>query len=205
MPKHLRALAVLAAAALASCGVDGTQPTGPISTSGSLLSLVDPPIEVNVLQRTGPLLHNFVATALIGRGGGTLRLNEAGFSIAIPPNALARPTLITVAAVPGTAVAYLFQPHGLVFARPAVITQDLRSTQAFGDPALLGELEGAYFPDLGLLAGLTAIVTETRPTTVDALGTRMTWTVEHFSGYTASSGRRSGYISASGNRIPIGR
>lgn len=203
MLKHLRVLTVLAAAALAACGTDSTQPSELISTGEPLLGLSDP-IEVNVLQRTSPLLHGFEATAVIGRGGGTLRIGEAGFAIAIPPNALARPTLITVAAVPGTAVAYLFQPHGLVFARPAVITQDLGGTQAAHDPSLLEELEGAYFPDLSLLSGLTATVTETRPTLVDGQGGRMAWTVEHFSGYTASSGR-SGYTSSSGNLIPTGR
>ena len=204
MPKDLRALAVLAATALAACGIDSTQPSGLVSTGGPQLALTSP-IEVNVLQRTSPLLHNFAATAVIGRGGGTLRIPEAGFAIAIPPNALAWPTLITVVAVPGTPVAYLFQPHGLAFARPAVITQDLGGTQASRDPTLLGRLEGAYFPEASLLAGLTALVMETRPTVVDAQAGKMTWTVEHFSGYTASSGRRSGYISASGNRIPVGR
>ena len=121
-----------------------------------------------------------------------------------PANSVHFPTLITVVAVPGTAVAYLFQPHGLVFRKPPVITQDLRGTEAFRDPSLLGELEGAYFPEAGLLDGLTAIIRETRPTTVDVTGWKMRFDVEHFSGYTASA-RRSGYISSSGNVIPFDR
>lgn len=205
MLKHLRVCAVLAATALAACGTESTQPSERISTGGPLLGLTDPPIEVDVLQRTTPLLHNFTASALIGRSGGTLRISEAGFSITIPANAVHLPTLVTVTAVPGTAVAYLFAPHGLAFARPAVITQELGGTEAAHDPSLLGELEGAYFAELSLLAGLTATVSETRPTVVDAHGGKMTWTVEHFSGYTASSGRRSGYTSSSGNLIPVGR
>jgi hypothetical protein len=205
MLKHLRVCAVLAAATLAACGTDSTQPSELISTGGPLLGLTDPPIEVDVLQRTTPLLHNYAAAALIGRGGGSLHIPEAGFSITFPPNAVRLPTLVTVTAVPGTAVAYLFTPHGLVFDRPAVITQELHGTEAAHEPSLLRELEGAYFPELSLLAGLTATVTETRPTVVDARGGKMAWTVEHFSGYTASSGRRSGYTSSSGNLIPVRR
>jgi len=106
--------------------------------------------------------------------------------------------------VPGTAVAYVFQPHGLVFQQAPVITQDLRGTEAFRNSSMLADLEGAYFPDTGLLDGLTAIVRETRPTTVDINGWKMRFDVEHFSGYTAST-RRSGYISSSGNVIPFDR
>lgn len=204
MLKHLRAAALLVAATLAACGPDSTQPSELITTGGASLDLSDPPMVVDVLQRSQPLLHNFAAVALIGRGGGIIRIPEAGFSMTFPPNAVRVPTPITVVAVPGTAVAYLFQPHGLVFQNAPVITQDLRGTEAFQDPSLLGELEGAYFPDAGLLDGLTAIVRETRPTTVDVNGWKMRFSVEHFSGYTASA-RRTGYISSSGNVIPFDR
>ncbi|HEX6368390.1 MAG TPA: hypothetical protein VF006_05625 [Longimicrobium sp.] len=203
MLKHLRAAVLVAATALAACG-ESTQPSGAISTGGPLLDLSDPPLVVDVLQRSEPLLHNFAATALIGRAGGIIRLPEAGFTITFPANSVRLPTPITVVAVPGTAVAYLFQPHGLVFQNPPTITQDLRGTEAFRDPSLLGELEGAYFPEVGLLDGLTAIVRETRPTTVDRTGWRMRFDVQHFSGYTAST-RRSGYLNANGNVVPFER
>jgi hypothetical protein len=91
-----------------------------------------------------------------------------------------------------------------VFGASPVITQDLRGTQAYHNPALLGKLEGAYFPQIDALLGLTAIVRETRPTTVDQAGWKMRFDVQHFSGYTAST-RRSGYISASGNFVPFER
>lgn len=204
MLKHLRAAAVLAAAALAACAPDSTQPSALISTGGAQLDLSDPPVVVDVLQRSEPLLHNFAAAGLIGRGGGILRIPEAGFTITFPANAVRIPTPITVVAVPGTAVAYLFEPHGLVFQKTPTITQDLRGTEAFGDPALLGELEGAYFPEITALEGLTAVVRETRPTTVDVAGWKMRFDVQHFSGYTAST-RRTGYISSSGNVIPFDR
>jgi hypothetical protein len=204
MLKHLRSAAVVAALALAACGTDSTQPSALISTGGPALDLFDPPVMVDVLQRSEPLLHNFAATALIGRSGGVIRLPEAGFTMTFPPGAVRLPTLVAVVAIPGKSVAYLFQPHGLVFDNPPVITQDLRGTEAFRDPSLLGELEGAYFPDASFLDGLTAIVRETRPTSVDVNGSKMRFTVQHFSGYTAST-RRTGYISSSGNLIPFER
>jgi hypothetical protein len=204
MLKHIRAAALLAMAALAACGPDSTQPSALISTGGPSLDLSDPPVVIDVLQRSEPLLHNFAATALIGRAGGIIRIPEAGFTITFPANSVRLPTPITVVAVPGTAVAYLFQPHGLAFQNAPTITQDLRGTEAFRDPSLLDELEGAYFPEAGLLQGLTAIVRETRPTTVDQAGWKMRFNVQHFSGYTAST-RRSGYLNANGNVVPYDR
>ncbi|HEU4880631.1 MAG TPA: hypothetical protein VFT45_00260 [Longimicrobium sp.] len=203
MLKHLRAAALVAAAALAACG-DSTQPSNLITTGGPSLDLSDPPVVIDVLQRSEPLLHNFAAAALIGRNGGVIRLPEAGFTMTFPANSVRFPTLITVVAVPGTPVAYLFEPHGLVFQKPPTITQDLRGTEAFGNPTILRDLEGAYFPEAGLLDGLTALIGETRPTTVDVTGWKMRFDVQHFSGYAAST-RRSGYINASGNVIPFDR
>ena len=205
MPKHLGVFLPIVAAFLAACGPDATEPSGLIHTGAPLLEYFDPALEVNVLQRSAPLLHSFAAVGIIGRDGGTLSLPEAGLSVEFPPNAVRVPTPITVTALPGTAVAYVFQPHGLVFRRPPVITQDLRGTEAFGNPGLRSTLEGAYVPDPAMLAGLTARVRETRPTTVDVAGWEMRFDVNHFSTYVASSGRRSGYISSSGNLIPVER
>jgi hypothetical protein len=204
MLKHLRAVAVLAVATLAACGPDSTQPSGLITTGGPSLDMSDPPMVVDVLQRSEPLVHNFAAGAVIGRAGGVIRIPEAGFTMTFPANAVRVPTPITVVAVPGTAVAYLFQPHGLVFQKAPTIMQDLRGTAAFADPAILGQLEGAYFPEAGLLDGLTAIVRETRPTAVDVTGSRVRFDVQHFSGYTLST-KRSGYLNANGNVVPFDR
>ena len=205
MLKHPFVSVLLAAAALAACGPDATQPSELVQTGGPVLELFDPAIEVNVLQRSAPLLHDFVASAVIGRAGGTIDIPEAGFSITFPQNAVSVPTPIVVTAVPGTGVAYAFQPHGLVFRRSPTITQDLRGTAAFADPALRAGLEGAYLPSEAALAGATARVREMRPTVVDVDGWTMRFDVDHFSTYVVSSARRSGYISASGNLIPAGR
>lgn len=203
MLKHLR-LFLPVMAFLAACGTETTQPTELIRTSGPVLERFDPALEVDVLQRSAPLLHNFAAVGVIGREGGTLRIPDAGFSIQFPPDAVRLPTLVSVTALPGTSVGYVFAPHGLVFRKPPVITQELRGTAVFGEPAL-GSLEGAYLPDLAGLAGLTARVRETRPTTVDVTGWKMRFTVDHFSTYVASTRRRSGYISSSGNLVPAQR
>jgi hypothetical protein len=204
MLKHLR-LFLPVVVLLAACGTDTTQPSALIQTGGPVLELFDPALEVDVLQRSAPLLHNFAAVGVIGREGGTLQLPQAGFSIEFPPNAVRLPTLVSVTALPGTAVGYVFAPHGLTFRKPPVITQELRGTAVFGQPALRSMLEGAYLPDLAGLAGLTARVRETRPTTVDVTGWKMQFTVDHFSTYVASTSRRSGYISSSGNLIPSER
>jgi hypothetical protein len=204
MLKHLRACALLAAVFLAACGPDSTQPSTLVSTSGPSLNLFDPPVVVNVLQRSEPLLHNYAAAGLIGRGGGIIRIPEAGFSITFPPNAVPEPTTVSVTALEGSAVAYTFEPHGLVFNRTPVITQELRGTEAFRNLTLVLGLEGVYFPDETYLSGLTAIIRETRPTLVDLLAWRMRFEVQHFSGYSVST-RRSGYISSSGNVIPFDR
>lgn len=205
MLKHLRVCLPVLAVFLASCGSDSTQPSALIRTGAPILGLFDPALEVDVLQRSAPLLHNFAAAQVIGREGGTLSIPEAGLSVEFPPNAVRAPTLISVTALPGTGVAYDFQPHGLVFRRPPVITQDLRGTAVFGDPSLRATLEGAYVPNPAGLAGRTARVRETRPTVVDVSGWTMRFGVDHFSTYVASSGRRSGYISSSGNLIPAER
>jgi hypothetical protein len=204
MPKHVRVFALLTAAALAAC--ESTQPSGEIRTgAGPQLDVYDPPVQVDVLQRTTALPRGYTASAVIGRGGGTISIPEAGFSINFPGNAVkGQPTLVTVTALPGTDMAYLFEPHGLVFHNAPVITQDLRGTEVFQDPGLRAGLEGAYFPDSADLGSGTARVRETRPTTVDVNGWKMKFNVQHFSGYLAST-RRTGYISSSGNLIPYER
>lgn len=205
MLKHVRVLALLAAAALAAC--ESTQPSGEIRTGvGPQLDVYDPPVEVQVLRRATALPRSYTASAVIARGGGSISIPEAGFSIAFPSNAIkGQPTLVTVTALAGAGVAYTFEPHGIVFHNAPVVTQDLRGTEVFQDPGLRAGLEGAYFPEVSDLgSGGTARVRETRPTVVDVNGWKMKFSVQHFSGYLAST-RRTGYISSSGNLIPYDR
>lgn len=205
MLKHLRVCLPLMAALLAACGPDSTQHSALVHTGGPILEMFDPALEVNVLQRSAPLLHSFVAAGVIGRDGGTLSIPEAGLTVEFPRNAVRTATPIAVTAVPGSGVAYVFQPHGLQFRRPPVITQDLRGTEVYGNPQLRATLEGAYVPDPAGILGTVARVRETRPTTVDVAGWKMRFDVDHFSTYLASTSRRTGYISSSGNLIPMDR
>jgi hypothetical protein len=64
---------------------------------------------------------------------------------------------------------------------------------------LTAGLAGGYVPDESTLVGGTAVVTETRPATVDLLRLRTTFTIRHFSAYAVT--RRGGYMSSSGNRM----
>jgi hypothetical protein len=202
MSKHVRIFALLMAAALAAC--DSTLPSGEIRTSpGPQLDVYDPAIEVSVLQRTTALSRNYTASAVITRSGGTITIPEAGFSIAFPSNAVkGQPTLITVTALAGSNVAYTFEPHGISFHNAPMITQDLRGTEVFQNTSLRDQLEGAYFPELSDLGNGTARIKETRPTVVDVNGWKMKFNVQHFSGYLAAAGR-GGYITSSGNLIPV--
>ncbi|HEX8692592.1 MAG TPA: hypothetical protein VF746_09250 [Longimicrobium sp.] len=195
---------IVAAAGMLGC-TDG--PTGGgqlVPTGGPNLEVFDPPVEVNVLQRLTPLARDYTASATIDRGGGTISIPEAGFSIDFPANSIAggRKTLITVTALAGSNVAYVFGPEGLVFHNNPMITQDLKGTEVFQNPALRDALEGAYFPDVTYLGNGTARIKETRPTVVDVNGWRMKFNIHHFSGYLSSTGFRGGYISSSGNRVP---
>lgn len=162
------------------------------------------PLLVDVLQRGAPLARDYTASATIGEAGGTIRIPEAGFTITFPAGAVHQPVAIRATALAGRSVAYRFEPHGLVFDRDPVITQELGVVQSV--TRLLGlSLEGGYFTDESLLAGGTGVILETRPARLDLLRLRMSFSIEHFSGYLASSGRRGGYISSSGSRAPAQR
>ena len=98
---------------------------------------------------------------------------------------------ITVTALKGDEVAYTFQPHGLRFREPVRIEQEFRGTTAEGNRSLLEGVEGAYFPsvaDLDVANGVASVL-EFRPTSVDVTGSKIKFTVDHFSGYLIASGR----------------
>jgi hypothetical protein len=201
--RTIRPLALLAALIAGACtDQPATEPSALVPTGPAVMELYDPPLVVDVLQRSTPLPESYSASAVIGREGGTIAIPEAGFRIDFPANALkGKPTLITVTALAGNDVAYLFEPHGLVFHQNPMITQDLKATAAWQDPSIREDLEGAHFPDLTYLnPDGTARIKETRPTVIDVSGWKMKFNVHHFSGYLAA--RKGGYIGSSGDRIP---
>ncbi|MEW5928858.1 MAG: hypothetical protein AB1941_15460 [Gemmatimonadota bacterium] len=201
--KFIRLWSVLAfSAALAyGCG-EGAAPVGPADqVAGSLLgqvtgTVLQTAMPVNVLQRTSPLTRDITASAEIGKNGGTIEIREAGLKFVVPSNALVPPSrqktvTITVTALRGDEVAYTFQPHGLRFREPVRIEQEFKGTTAEGNRSLLEGVEGAYFPsvaDLDAVQGVASVL-EFRPTSVDVTGSKIRFTVDHFSGYLIASGR----------------
>lgn len=201
--KFIRLWSVLAASAAISAGCgEGAAPVGPVeqpsrelvvSTTSTVLHTVMP---VNVLQRTTPLTRDVSVSAEIGKNGGTIEIREAGLKFIVPSNALVPPSrqktvTITVTALKGDEVAYTFQPHGLHFREPVRIEQEFKGTSAEGNRSLLEGVEGAYFPsvtDLDAAQGIASVL-EFRPTSVDVTGSKIRFTVDHFSGYLIASGR----------------
>ena len=95
---------------------------------------------------------------------------------------------ITVTALAGGDVAYTFEPHGLTFREALTVEQDSRVTTEGKHPDK-SALEGAYFRDPSLVHEGSALVSEFRPTSFDVNGHKLSWAVEHFSGYLLASGR----------------
>ena len=140
-------LAVTAALALAGC-VDSTPLTAPeeIHPAGSKIEGLGTGLgALPVLKRSEALDEELVASRVIGRWGGVVKLGDAGLWLVVPPRALRRSTRITVTAPAGELVGYHFEPHGLRFRRPVFVVQDLGKTAAGNQAASRDDLVGAYF------------------------------------------------------------
>jgi hypothetical protein len=195
MTPTLRRLAALAVGALtlASCG--GDQPTRPLlrqsppeAPASDLLGGLTSLIGVNGLQRTTPLAAPITVTKVIGPEGGTLAIPQAGVTVVVPRGALVTTTTITMTARAGSLVAYDFAPHGVVFAKPLVFSQQLRGTNA---TLLSAPLLGlGYYRDPSLLSKSGGLVSELLNGTVNTLSWTFTSTIPHFSGYIVTCGRR---------------
>jgi ZU5 domain len=147
----------------------------------------------DAMKRRVPLPADLTITGTIGPEGGRLEIIEAGVTLVIPQAALSSPTVITMRALAGEAVAFEFAPHGLEFAAPASIRIRAAGTEAeqllerpdrstFENTPLRGFL-GVYFEGN---AGEGAEPVENIETYLvkDAL----VFSIEHFSGYVSASG-----------------
>lgn len=158
-----------------------------LATAGSpaarLTSLVAP------VERDTPLAADVSWSFEVGPAGGATTHPGTGLTFRVPAEALAEDVTITITALAGRPVAYRFDPHGLVFARSATLTQDLRGTTA-AVPSVL-PLIGAYFAteQLELTADGLVAVTETVTAVTNPLALTATFPVRHFSGYILASGR----------------
>lgn len=154
---------------------------GIISRIGSFL--------VSPVQRTTPLAED-VSWSFVAQPGGSLSQHAAsGLTIVVPSGAVSAPTTISVTALAGGAVAYKFEPHGLVFRRNVYLTQNLRGTSA--GLLRLPVLTGAYFATdrLELNESGLAIVTELLAALSNPFTKTVTFPIRHFSGYIVASGR----------------
>lgn len=130
----------------------------------------------------------------IGYWGGTLAIPGSDFSITFPVGALSGSTNITIISDASGYVSYDMQPHGLRFAKPVVVTQRLRNTEANSVPAG-SKLFGAYFEDEALLSGIingllsaVEIVTSITLSRPDGEAEYQIWLLNHFSRYMLASG-----------------
>jgi len=203
MRTHLRVSALFALLSI-GLGCSGDSPVSPAGqTRAPQHGLVSGLVQLDVLQRLVPLGQGFSASATIGSAGGSLRIPAAGVTVTFPSGAVAAPVNVRVTAVPGSNVAYEFEPHGLVFQKPVTVAQDLGLTEVVQSLLNAQGLEGAYFADASQLGDGTVTAQEEIPATVELLRMRMTFPIRHFSGYTAS--KKGGYITSSGTRLPVDR
>lgn len=85
----------------------------------------------------------------------------------------------------GDKLAYEFEPHGLKFTLPLVMTQNLTKTDASGGLLGLLNLKVGYFPDDKNVTS----VTELLGVQLDLLNQTAITTLWHFSGYIVAVGR----------------
>ena len=210
MRLHHRSLIALGAVAIGivACVDTSTAPTAKLSPSlrlpefvriratDSLMNVTDITYSDTglVLKRLTPLDSNISASAVIGPEGGSIRINAAGGKIDIPAGALSAPTTITMTALAGSNVAYEFQPHGLTFAQPVKVQQDLKVTMATVYPSLLKLAHGAYY-DSSLDSSfvdpgkLLMKVKEHELGYPDVNASQIKFYIGHFSGYVVLCGR----------------
>jgi len=180
------ALAIVAACAAAACG--DRMPTEMPVASAAAPTFARPDAVVGLLKPTEPLRETLHATAVIGPRGGKIQIPGAGFRIEFPRGAVAIPTRITVTALRGDNVAYMFEPHGLAFNTPVTISRSLHGTAAW-KTSLADNLQGSYFERLVVDPTETfARSLEKRPSQLKDSKGRLDFSIEHFSGYMVSTG-----------------
>lgn len=199
------ALAVTAAA----CAPDKV--TAPAAApSGSLLGLVGGLVGgvVNTVaglllpavHRGNALRTDVAVSQTIGPDGGTMSIPQAGMTITFAPGAVSTPTTITATANAGGYYAYTFEPHGIQFNAPVVITQDMRYAKTTGLLGGLLTVQGGYMAngisDLNQSTGNVTVAEQLPAVTsyqVDSNGQLVPVTIygiKHFSGYILTGGRQ---------------
>jgi hypothetical protein len=180
------ALAISAACAAAACG--DQMPTEPTVASAAAPTAARADEIVGLLKRTEPLRQSVSTSAVIGPRGGRIEIKDAGIRVDFPRGAVLAPTRITVTALRGDNVAYLFEPHGLAFRAPVRVRQRLKGTAAW-KTSLADELQGAYFEQLLVdPSEKFARSLERRSSRLKDSKAALEFSIEHFSGYMVSTG-----------------
>jgi hypothetical protein len=180
------ALAMTTACAAAACGDQG--PTGLTAASAAPSTYARSDEVVGLLKRTDPLRETISASAVIGPRGGKIQIKGAGIRVDFPRGAVLTPTRITVTALRGDNVAYMFEPHGITFHAPVTISQDLHGTAAW-KTSLADQLQGSYFERLVVDPSESfARSLERRPGKLRESKSKLEFSIEHFSGYMVSTG-----------------
>ncbi|HEY4307227.1 MAG TPA: hypothetical protein VGM82_22340 [Gemmatimonadaceae bacterium] len=197
---RVRSLAALVAAVavsvtLAACGAtDSTAPTNSAAVTKTaadaananlLTTLLGSPKNVTPALRDTPLAKSITVSKQIGILGGTIAIPEAGLAVIVPPLAIPATKTISITALAGDTLAYEFEPHGLKFGLPLVMTQSLAKTNAGGSLLGLLNVKVGYFPDPKHITS----VTELLGVQVNLLNQTAITTLWHFSGYIIAVGR----------------
>lgn len=187
--------AVATALVMSACSDAGViAPVAPVASqqpSSNLLGEVLGLTTVAPITRNTPLANDVSWSFTVGSGGATSSNSAVGLTISFPSGAVSSPTVITVTALKGSAVAYSFAPHGLQFSRSVVLTQKLQGTSAGSQ--LLPSLIGGYFANNDdLLDNGLALVTEVLSGLTNPLTKTFSFPIVHFSGYLVASGRGDG-------------
>lgn len=168
-----------------------TAPVAPVAseqTSSNLLGELPGLTTVSPITRSTPLASDLSWSFTVGSGGATSSNSAVGLTISVPSGAVSSPTVITVTALKGSAVAYSFAPHGLQFSRKVTLSQKLQGTSVGSQ--LLPSLTGGYFADDDdLLDNGLALVSEVLTGLTNPLTKTFSFPIEHFSGYLVASGR----------------
>lgn len=197
MNKIVRSLGVFACAlVLSSCLPEhAVAPGGTVESvddrstdAGRLKTAKDDHIRALGLFRTAPLTADMSSSKRIGPEGGSIAIPGAGVAVTVPAGALVDAIDITVTARKGRLIAYDFQPHGTVFAKPIILTQQLLGTNV--SPGNIASLKLGYYESPQLLTTDGGTISEERDGVVSPLGQVFTSTIAHFSGYIVSCGQR---------------
>lgn len=150
------------------------------------------PAWATVLQWNERRAEAALAVETIGAEGGSVELPQTGLVLTVPAGAVASPTRFVVRSLPGHVVGYEFEPHGVTFAKPLVVEQQLRGTVRRQEGGEAAALEGGYFADASQLddAGGVARIAEFRPARLSRDGSLVRFEVHHFSGYVIATARR---------------